>query len=258
MSDTIVVMNGGRTQQIGTPEDIYNEPKNAFVADFIGESNIFKGIMTGHLKVRFAGGEFECVDDVDEGTLVDVVVRPEDVIMTPPAEGTIVGKVTSVIFKGIHYEIAVESGKYEMVIQSTKSAKVGDEIGMKLDPDGIHIMIAEDHTTRFEAEVGDDLNLEYADHKITCDLTKLIPGSKITDGELRDASGEKIDTDKLKVLVSIEPVIFGQHKDSFKTKQTSSKDAAVHIQGGIKYGSTTQHYSDEFKQTAWNHNWYSG
>ena len=205
MSDTIVVMNGGRTQQIGTPEDIYNEPKNAFVADFIGESNIFKGIMTGHLKARFAGGEFECVDDVDEGTLVDVVVRPEDVIMTPPAEGTIVGKVTSVIFKGIHYEITVESGKYEMVIQSTKSAKVGDEIGMKLDPDGIHIMIAEDHTTRFEAEVGDDLNLEYADHKITCDLTKLIPGSKITDGELRDASGEKIDTDKLKVLVSIEP-----------------------------------------------------
>ncbi len=205
MSDKIVVMSNGRIQQTGTPEDIYNEPKNAFVADFIGESNIFKGIMTGSLKVRFAGGEFKCMDDVPEGTLVDVVVRPEDVIMTAPSEGTIKGKVTSVIFKGIHYEITVESGKNEMVIQSTKSAKVGDEIGMSLDPDGIHIMIAEDHTTRFEAEVGEDLNLIYSDHSISCDLTSIVPGSRIVNGELFDAGGEKIDLAKIKVLVSIEP-----------------------------------------------------
>jgi len=205
MSDKIVVMNNGRTQQIGTPEDIYNEPKNAFVADFIGQSNIFKGIMTGHLKARFAGGEFECMDDVPEGTLVDVVVRPEDVIITRPEDGIITGKVTSVIFKGIHYEIAVESGKYEMVIQSIKSAKVGDTIGMSLEPEGIHIMIAEDHTTRFEAEVGDDLNLVYSDRTISCDVTKVFPGSRIKDGELFDASGEKIDTSEIKVLVSIQP-----------------------------------------------------
>lgn len=205
MSDKIVVMNNGRTQQIGTPEDIYNEPKNAFVADFIGQSNIFKGIMTGHLKARFAGGEFECMDDVPEGTLVDVVVRPEDVIITRPEDGIITGKVTSVIFKGIHYEIAVESGKYEMVIQSIKSAKVGDTIGMSLEPEGIHIMIAEDHTTRFEAEIGDDLNLVYSDRTIPCDVTKVFPGSRIKDGELFDASGEKIDTSEIKVLVSIQP-----------------------------------------------------
>ncbi|MBR6909138.1 MAG: polyamine ABC transporter ATP-binding protein [Lachnospiraceae bacterium] len=205
MSDKIVVMNNGRTQQIGTPEDIYNEPKNAFVADFIGQSNIFKGIMTGHLKARFAGGEFECMDDVPEGTLVDVVVRPEDVIITKPEDGIITGKVTSVIFKGIHYEIAVESGKYEMVIQSIKSAKVGDTIGMSLEPEGIHIMIAEDHTTRFEAEIGDDLNLVYSDRTIPCDVTKVFPGSRIKDGELFDASGEKIDTSEIKVLVSIQP-----------------------------------------------------
>ena len=205
MSDKIVVMNNGRTQQIGTPEDIYNEPKNAFVADFIGQSNIFKGIMTGHLKARFAGGEFECMDDVPEGTLVDVVVRPEDVIITKPEDGIITGKVTSVIFKGIHYEITVESGKYEMVIQSIKSAKVGDTIGMSLEPEGIHIMIAEDHTTRFEAEVGDDLNLVYSDRTIPCDVTKVFPGSRIKDGELFDASGEKIDTSEIKVLVSIQP-----------------------------------------------------
>ena len=205
MSDKIVVMSNGKTQQIGTPEDIYNEPKNAFVADFIGESNIFKGIMTGTKKVRFAGGEFECMDDVAEGTLVDVVVRPEDVIMTKKGEGIIDGKVTSVIFKGIHYEITVESGKNEMLIQSTKSAVVGDTIGMTLEPDGIHIMIAEDHTTRFEAEISSDLNLLYADHTIHCDLTKVIPGSKIKDGVLYDSQNEPVDTEKVKVLVSIEP-----------------------------------------------------
>ncbi|MCQ2493158.1 MAG: polyamine ABC transporter ATP-binding protein [Lachnospiraceae bacterium] len=205
MSDKIVVMSNGKTQQIGTPEDIYNEPKNAFVADFIGESNIFKGIMTGTKKVRFAGGEFECMDDVPEGTLVDVVVRPEDVIMTKKGEGIIDGKVTSVIFKGIHYEITVESGKNEMLIQSTKSATVGDTIGMTLEPDGIHIMIAEDHTTRFEAEIASDLTLTYSDHTIHCDLTKVIPGSKIKDGVLYDAQNEPVDIEKTKILVSIEP-----------------------------------------------------
>lgn len=205
MSDKIVVMSEGKTQQIGTPEDIYNEPTNAFVADFIGDSNIFKGIMTGTKKVRFCGGEFLGVDDVAEGTLVDVVVRPEDVCLTSAAEGTIVGKVTSVIFKGIHYEIVVESGKYEMVIQSTKSATVGDEVGIKLEPDGIHIMIAEDHTTYFEATVNEDYELDYNGETIHQNITGLIPGSSVKDGVLTDAHGNGIDVDSIKVLVSIQP-----------------------------------------------------
>ena len=153
MSDKIVVLSEGRIQQIGTPEDIYNEPQNAFVADFIGESNIFKGIMTGHMKVRFCGGEFIGMDDVPEGTLVDVVVRPEDVIITKPEDGIIEGEVVSVIFKGMHYEVTVESGKYEMVIRTTKCYSVGERIGMKLEPDGIHIMLAEDHTTSFVTNI---------------------------------------------------------------------------------------------------------
>mgnify|MGYP003181543527 FL=1 len=153
MSDKIVVLSEGRIQQIGTPEDIYNEPQNAFVADFIGESNIFKGIMTGHMKVRFCGGEFIGMDDVPEGTLVDVVVRPEDVIITKPEDGIIEGEVVSVIFKGMHYEVTVESGKYEMVIRTTKCYSVGERIGMKLEPDGIHIMLAEDHTKLFLNQV---------------------------------------------------------------------------------------------------------
>jgi spermidine/putrescine transport system ATP-binding protein len=205
MSDKIVVLSEGRIQQIGTPEDIYNEPQNAFVADFIGESNIFKGIMTGHMKVRFCGGEFIGMDDVPEGTLVDVVVRPEDVIITKPEDGIIEGEVVSVIFKGMHYEVTVESGKYEMVIRTTKCYSVGERIGMKLEPDGIHIMLAEDHTTSFVTNINSDYTLDFNGKVINCDLTKVIPKSSMKDNVLVDENNEAIDTAKLKVMVSIQP-----------------------------------------------------
>ena len=205
MSDKIVVLSEGRIQQIGTPEDIYNEPQNAFVADFIGESNIFKGIMTGHMKVRFCGGEFIGMDDVPEGTLVDVVVRPEDVIITKPEDGIIEGEVVSVIFKGMHYEVTVESGKYEMVIRTTKCYSVGERIGMKLEPDGIHIMLAEDHTTSFVTNINSDYTLDFNGKVINCDLTKVIPKSSMKNNVLVDENNEDIDTGKLKVMVSIQP-----------------------------------------------------
>lgn len=205
MSDKIVVLSEGRIQQIGTPEDIYNEPQNAFVADFIGESNIFKGIMTGHMKVRFCGGEFIGMDDVPEGTLVDVVVRPEDVIITKPEDGIIEGEVVSVIFKGMHYEVTVESGKYEMVIRTTKCYSVGERIGMKLEPDGIHIMLAEDHTTSFITNINSDYTLDFNGKVINCDLTKVIPKSSMKDNVLVDENNEAVDTAKLKVMVSIQP-----------------------------------------------------
>ena len=205
MSDKIVVLSEGRIQQIGTPEDIYNEPQNAFVADFIGESNIFKGIMTGHMKVRFCGGEFIGMDDVAEGTLVDVVVRPEDVIITKPEDGTVEGEVVSVIFKGMHYEVTVESGKYEMVIRTTKCYSVGERIGMKLEPDGIHIMLAEDHTTSFVTNINSDYTLDFNGKVINCDLTKVIPKSSMKENVLVDENNEAVDTAKLKVMVSIQP-----------------------------------------------------
>ena len=205
MSDKIVVLSEGRIQQIGTPEDIYNEPQNAFVADFIGESNIFKGIMTGHMKVRFCGGEFIGMDDVADGTLVDVVVRPEDVIITKPEDGIVEGEVVSVIFKGMHYEVTVESGKYEMVIRTTKCYSVGERIGMKLEPDGIHIMLAEDHTTSFVTNINSDYTLDFNGKVINCDLTKVIPKSSMKDNVLVDENNETIDTAKLKVMVSIQP-----------------------------------------------------
>ena len=206
MSDTIVVMSEGKIQQIGTPEDIYNEPKNAFVADFIGESNIFNGIMTGPLTARFAGGTFACVDDVEKGTQITAVVRPEDVIITSPEEGTIRGVVISVIFKGIHYEITVQSGKNEMVIQSVNSATVGETVGMKVDTDNIHIMIAEDHTNYFVADINADFRLEYNGKLLDTSVTRIIKGSRREeDGTLVDVGGDVIDPKRTRIMVAIRP-----------------------------------------------------
>ena len=141
MSDTIVVMNGGKIQQIGTPTDIYNEPKNDFVANFIGESNIIDGTMVRDRLVTFAGHTFPCLDSgFGENAPVDVVVRPEDLHLTTPEEGHIRGVVESVIFKGIHYEMMVKSPTFTWKVQSTQSRAVGQEIGMTLTPDDIHIM----------------------------------------------------------------------------------------------------------------------
>ena len=207
MSDKIVVMSNGKIQQIGTPEDIYNEPENAFVADFIGESNIFNGIMTGPMKARFAGGQFQCVDDVPEGTQITAVVRPEDIVITTPAEGQIRGRVTSVIFKGMHYEITVQSGRYELVIQSTRSATVGDLVGMLVEPDGIHIMIAEDHTNVFPVDMNRDHKLEFNGKRLRTSLTQLIKGThRNEDGVLVDESGEVLDPDKIHIFAAIEPM----------------------------------------------------
>ncbi len=141
MSDTVVVMRDGMIQQIGTPQDIYNEPKNAFVADFIGESNIIDGIMRRDFAVEFAGKEFVCVDKgFDKDELVDVVIRPEDIKVVPQQDGAIVGVVENVVFKGVHYEITVDALGYKWIIQSTRSESVGSIIGMNVTPEDIHIM----------------------------------------------------------------------------------------------------------------------
>ena len=141
MSDTIVVMDSGVIQQIGTPTDIYNEPKNAFVADFIGESNIIEGVMKDDFRVEMAGYKFKCLDKgfgVDEQ--VDVVVRPEDVDVVPVDKAMISGVVTSITFKGVYYEIIVEIKGFKWMIQSTDYQEVGSTIGLVIEPDAIHIM----------------------------------------------------------------------------------------------------------------------
>ena len=141
MSDTVVVMNGGVIQQIGTPLDIYNEPKNAFVADFIGESNILDGIMKEDFTVEFNGIKFQCVDKgFKHNEPVDVVIRPEDIDVVAPEKGMLQGTVTSVTFKGVHYEIIVDIDNFKWMIQTTEKSEVGDVIGISIDPDEMHIM----------------------------------------------------------------------------------------------------------------------
>ena len=141
MSDTVVVMNEGRIQQIGTPQDIYNEPKNAFVADFIGESNIIDGIMHEDRVVGMYGKKFPCLDGgFQPNEPVDVVIRPEDIDIVPVEQGQLTGTVTEVTFKGMHYDIIVDFKGFKWLIQTTDFSPVGARIGVKIDPDGFHIM----------------------------------------------------------------------------------------------------------------------
>ena len=141
MSDTVVVMDGGRIQQIGSPEDIYNEPKNAFVADFIGESNIIDGIMRADGVVEIFNRKFTCLDKgFEKDEQVDVVIRPEDVDIVPVDQGQLKGTVTNVTFKGMQYDIIVDFYGFKWLIQTTDLSPVGSRIGIKIDPDGIHVM----------------------------------------------------------------------------------------------------------------------
>lgn len=204
MSDKVVVMADGTIQQIGTPEEIYNEPNNAFVADFIGESNLFNGVMKGNMKVEFLGTEFECLDDIEKGTRVDVVVRPEDIFMVPYDDGMVKGEVISVIFKGIHYEITLQSGKNEIVVQRTRAAKVGDKAGIILDPDSIHCMKRGKNVNSFKGVLTKKGTVMFADGEFECDLTMLYPDSSVDDnGNLMDSSGNYIDYAGTEVIVEI-------------------------------------------------------
>ncbi len=152
MSDSVVVMDKGTIQQIGTPKDIYNEPQNAFVADFIGESNIVPGIMIEDFKVKFSDKEFKCLDKgFEKMSSVDVVIRPEDIKVVSPENGDISGVVTSVTFKGVHNEIIVDVNGFKWMIQTIENQETGDEIGLVIEPDDIHIM----KTSLYSSEIGD-------------------------------------------------------------------------------------------------------
>ena len=152
MSDTVVVMDKGRIQQIGKPEDIYNEPKNAFVADFIGESNILDGVMLADYKVRFFGRTFQCLDaGFAPNEPVDVVIRPEDIDFVPPEEGHLTGTVTSVTFKGLNYDIIVDFRGFKWLIQTTDYQPEGTTVGIRLNPEDIHIM----HKSEYSGQFGD-------------------------------------------------------------------------------------------------------
>ncbi len=207
MSDTVVVMNDGIIQQIGAPADIYNEPKNPFVANFIGESNIYNARMSGKLQVKFLGTTFECVDDLPTNEKVDVVIRPEDVHITSSNKGQVEGLIINKVFKGVHYEYVVRVGrKSEITVQTTKEYKSGAEVGLKIEPEAIHIM-KKDVTTNVysDAYINNKNEVVIGDVTLKADVTELLKGSTLSsDGYLLGPDGVKYDLNDVDVIATID------------------------------------------------------
>ena len=210
MSDKIVVMKSGEIQQIGTPTEIYNEPINAYVANFIGESNIYNARMTGKKKVAFLHHEFNCVDDFPIEEKVDVVVRPEDVILNvikdeKEANGKLVGKITSKLFKGMHYQYLVMVGKSEVIAQDTKDREVDSLVSIDVEPDNIQIMKKELTVNSYpEAWINKNNQVMISEDPFDCDITQLLPGSKVDEeGYLVSKDGKKYDLNDADVIAEI-------------------------------------------------------
>ncbi len=201
LSDTIVVMSEGKIQQIGTPTDIYNEPINSFVADFIGESNILNGTMVRDCLVRFCGREFECVDKgFGENAPVDVVIRPEDLYIFPVSDAAqLRGVVQSCIFKGVHYEMAVAVGDYEFLVQDYHAFEAGSEVGLLIKPMDIHIMQKERICNTFEASMVDETHVEFLGCEFECPRV--------------DMSNSSCDWKHVKVEVDFDKVILQDNEE---------------------------------------------
>ena len=205
MSDTIVVMKDGCIQQVGTPEDIYNEPKNAFVADFIGESNLYEGTYMGERKVRFLNHIFDCVDDFPANEKVNVVIRPEDVKFADAGAGMIDGVLTEKVFKGMHYEYTMMVGRNEMIIRSTRDLENGARVSVNIAPDLIHIMKKDIVSNVYDdAYIDNDNRVVLAGGAFDCDVTQLIPGSHLDeDGYVIGPDGKKYDLKDADVLAEV-------------------------------------------------------
>ena len=205
MSDLIVVMKDGMIQQVGTPTDIYNEPANAFVADFIGESNIYVGTMYAKRKVRFLGKVWDCVDDFPIHEKVDVVIRPEDIRICEAEKGIAKGRIVDCTFKGIHYQYTVMVGKNEVLIQSTLQYETDIEVGLSVEPDLIHIMKREISSNVFEGYVNKNNQVFFAEAAWDCDLTGLLPRSHLSEeGYLIDEKGKRYDLEDADVSVEFD------------------------------------------------------
>ena len=193
MSDTIVVMKDGVIQQIGTPKMIYDEPKNAFVADFIGESNIYNATMVDHLKVKFLNTTFECLDDFPINEKVDVVIRPEDVLIVDENKGDLNGIMDTKVFKGMHYEYLIMIGKNELLVKSTKNYELGTKVGLVIEPDSIHIMKKEFVTNIYtDASINNKNQVLIDNTPFDVDIRQVLPGSYLDDdGYLFTKDGKK-------------------------------------------------------------------
>lgn len=204
MSDKIVVMSKGQIQQIGTPEEIYNKPQNAFVADFIGESNIFDGVKISNDQVHFADHDFFCDDEYKAGTRVDVVIRPEDVILTKPEEGRFEGEVISCLFCGKFYEVAVVSGKNEIEAHILHEIKPGTKVGIDFTQGTIHTMPKDMKVNHYTGIMDKDGWLQLTDGHVPVPLEDLFEGYRKEHGHIVDRNGNKVhvEGEKLKMYFS--------------------------------------------------------
>ena len=207
MSDTIIVMNDGVIQQIGTPEDVYNEPKNAFVADFIGESNIYNATMVDKLKVKFLNTVFDCVDDFEVNSKVDVVVRPEDVIIhTRKTKNSVEGVITSKVFKGVNYQYIVMCGRNEVVVQTKDEFKENIKVYLTIEKDGIHIMEKELSKNLYpDAYINKNHKLVIDEGEFDVDLSKLLVGSKVNEDGLVVLKDKTYDIKDATVVATVLP-----------------------------------------------------
>lgn len=210
MSDKIVVMADGEIQQVGTPEEIYNEPANVFVADFIGESNIFNGVMEDNKCATFADALFQTVDDFPKGVKIDAVIRPEDVEVVAKGEGQIDGVVTSSDFKGTFYITFVQCGQYEMEVHCLKQYKEGDEVGLFVAPDMIHIIKYDDTLNHYEGTItsvleDNEVSISFADITTKLSIDKVIPNATVTNGVINDEKGGILNIDTTKLDVYFDP-----------------------------------------------------
>ena len=210
MSDKIVVMADGEIQQVGVPEEIYNEPANVFVADFIGESNIFNGVMEDKFKASFAGGLFECVDDYEKGIKIDAVIRPEDVEVVTPENGQLVGEVTSADFKGTFYITFVQCGQYEMEVHCLNHYAVGTKVGLKVVPDNIHIIPYDTSINHYDGEITEinadgTVAVKLEDVTISAKVDAIFANAKVVYGKVVDATNNEIDAIGRKVIAFFNP-----------------------------------------------------
>ena len=204
MSDTVVIMKDGVIQQIGTPKDVYDEPKNAFVANFIGESNIYSGTIIDDNHVAFIGHRFECVDKFPKNEKVDVVIRPEDIFLMEEGKGMVEGTLVSKVFKGVHYEYILMVGKNEVVIQDTQDFEINQKMSIFIKPFDIHIMKKEFTMNTYDGYIDKNNNVIFADGKFECDVTQLVPGSKLDEeGYLIGPDGVVYDLYDADVKVSV-------------------------------------------------------
>lgn len=230
MSDTIIVMNDGVIQQEGSPENIYNEPNNAFVADFIGSSNIYNATIVGERKVKFLNATWDCLDDFPLNAHVDVVVRPEDIHYSTEAKpGYIQGRITEKVFKGIHYQYVIMVGHNEVTAQSTKDYDPSLPIYIQIRPEGIHVMSKKDDLNVYEdAYIGKDHCVYIDDKPFECNLSQLIPGSKLNEEGIVEFEGKQYDFTDAEVIASIPPDAFLISDDTSDCEDSGEVITAVY------------------------------